>query len=247
MQNGYRYAYYLRKFLKRSIKNNRLSIITVTLEVNMKGIAQFLKKNAVYFLIAFSVLAIGLSITFALISGGDDGNVVMEEQKSVYVDDKKSSEKTSEQQPEEKVDPVDSKIVFELPLENFSAVNDYTETIAYNGTLNRYESHKAIDFFAEEGTKVLAVYDGTVESVTNDLLKGYTITIDHGNGLKSVYNSLFDGDTVYSGQKVKKGQIIGEVSTTNRQEYKDGAHLHFAVMENGIAVDPGNYLLMQDK
>jgi len=43
-----------------------------------------------------------------------------------------------------------------------------------------------IDFAADAGTNVVAVYDGTIESVTTSYLQGTTVTIDHGNGLKSV-------------------------------------------------------------
>jgi murein DD-endopeptidase MepM/ murein hydrolase activator NlpD len=105
----------------------------------------------------------------------------------------------------------------------------------------------ALDFFAEEGTKVFAVYDGVIESVGQDFLTGTTITIDHGNGLKTVYNSLADGDNVVVGQRVKSGDVIGEVSLTNRQEYGEGAHLHFQVFENGEVIDPAKYLNFNEK
>ena len=78
-------------------------------------------------------------------------------------------------------------------------------------------------------------------------MQGVTITIDHGNGLKTIYNSLADAESVFQGQTVKQGDVIGEVSTSNRQEYKDGAHLHFEVLENGEKVDPLKYLLIEEK
>ena len=39
-----------------------------------------------------------------------------------------------------------------------------------------------------------------------------------------------------------KGQVLGTISATNLQEYKDGAHLHFQTMENGAYIDPEKYL-----
>jgi murein DD-endopeptidase MepM/ murein hydrolase activator NlpD len=126
-------------------------------------------------------------------------------------------------------------------------MTEYSETMVWSSTLNRFSSHTAIDFFANEGSSVFAVYDGVVKSVETSVLKGTTITIDHGNGLLTVYNSLADGDSVTVGQKVSKGQVIGQVSVTNRQEYKDGAHLHFEVIENGENIDPIKYLDIAEK
>ena len=110
-----------------------------------------------------------------------------------------------------------------------------------------YSSHLAIDYYAPEGTNVLAVFDGNVLSIETTFLQGTTITIDHGNGLYSIYNSLADGDSVSVGQKVSQGDVIGQVSTTNKQEYKSGAHLHFEVKENGKLIDPAKYLESQEK
>ena len=78
-------------------------------------------------------------------------------------------------------------------------------------------------------------------------MQGTTITIDHGNGLYSIYNSLADGDSVSVGKSVNQGDEIGQVSVSNRQEYKAGAHLHFEVKENGQLVDPAKYLESQEK
>jgi murein DD-endopeptidase MepM/ murein hydrolase activator NlpD len=104
-----------------------------------------------------------------------------------------------------------------------------------------------MDFYAEEGAEVFAVYDGVVESVETTLLDGVNIVIDHENGLKTVYNSLADGDMVSVGDAVAKGEVIGAVSITNRQEYKSGAHLHFEVLENGKSINPLNYLTLPEK
>jgi murein DD-endopeptidase MepM/ murein hydrolase activator NlpD len=83
--------------------------------------------------------------------------------------------------------------------------------------------------------------------VENTLLHGTTITIDHGNGLKTIYNSLEDGELVTVGGQVKQGEVIGAVSVTNKQEYKEGAHLHFEVYENDVNIDPAKYLVYEEK
>ena len=41
------------------------------------------------------------------------------------------------------------------------------------------------DLTAAVGTPVKAFTDGTVESIHEDPLMGYTVVLDHGNGIKS--------------------------------------------------------------
>ena len=154
---------------------------------------------------------------------------------------------TSTDEPEIPDVPVANVVSFIVPVDNVTAVEDYTDTLAYNSTLKRFQAHKAIDFFAEEGSSVYAAYDGVVSDVETTLLTGTTVTIDHGNGLYTVYNSLADGDRVFVGQTVKQGAKIGEVSLTNRQEALSGAHLHFSVVENGETINPAKYLSSEEK
>ena len=204
----------------------------------------FLRKNALWLILSFCILAIGLSVTLMLVTGNNAPDHQIE--KPVDPDDNKP-EDPDDNKPEDPDKPVVTEIVFIMPVENATSIGEYSETMVFNSTLSRYSVHLGTDFFAEEGTDVLAVYDGTVERVTNDLLKGYTVVIDHGNGLKTVYNSLADGDAVKTGQTVKQGDVIGQVSVTNRQEYKSGAHLHFEVMENDEIIDPAEYLVFDEK
>lgn len=203
----------------------------------------FIKKNASNLVVILCILAIGLTATLVAISSAKTGtnNQLNNENK---IPSNNVQEGTGELEEEK---PVVEIISFIMPVEKATSIVEYSEQLVFNSTLNRYNSHLAMDFFAQEGTDVYAVYDGKVESVTNELLVGTTIVIDHGNGLKTVYNSLLDGDCVSVGQQVEKGQVIGQVSSSNRQEYKDGAHLHFEVLENGQTINPNKYLTLDEK
>ena len=135
---------------------------------------------------------------------------------------------------------------FVLPIQSAVATNGFG--FFYNQTLNNYYEHEGIDFSAEAGTVVVAVDDGVVESVyTADLLSGTEIVISHGNGLKTVYCFVTHADGLKAGDKVVKGQTIATVAEANGREYKDGAHLHFEVLENGKTVDPVIYLSLEEK
>ena len=222
---------------------------------NSNKVITFLKRNAVYIVLVLCVLAIGLSTALLLVN---DNKLSPDQSVDVIEPDTTPDTPADSVKPDVPDVPVDNpdqtpdtpviveKVTFIMPVDTTN-YTEFTSTMAFNSTLNRFTAHKAIDFFAEEGTSVYAVYDGVVESVINDFLKGYTITIDHGNGLKTVYNSLADGESVMEGQRVKKGDVIGSVSITNRQEYKDGAHLHFEVYENDVAIDPIKYLDIVEK
>ena len=198
----------------------------------------YLKRNAVYLIIAFSILAIGLSLTIFFIEKDTPKN-------SVQVD-----KPLTEQNPtvDDTQNVEDLVISFIMPVEQVSFILDYSDTMVFNETLGRYSSHRAIDFFAEEGTAVVAVYGGKIDSIETTLLSGVTVVIDHGDGLKTTYNSIeIDEDELFVGKKVEVGEVIGTVSTTNRQEYKSGAHLHFQVTEDGEVIDPSKYLTLQEK
>ncbi|TES93652.1 MAG: hypothetical protein E3J87_01835 [Candidatus Cloacimonadota bacterium] len=102
----------------------------------------------------------------------------------------------------------------------------------------REEFHRGIDIPAPTGTKIKAPADGVVIFVGRRGGYGYLVEIDHGNNYKTVYGHLHTFD-VEVGDRVRKGDFIGEVGSTGRST---GAHLHYEVRLNNVAVDPVNYL-----
>ena len=209
----------------------------------------YLKRNAVYLILAFCIIAVGLSITLMLIN--KEPSVEINDQIEVPGDQDLNEKPSGDQNVGEIEPPTDQPVVvvptYVLPVSSATKITEYTDNLTYNPTLKRFESHKAVDFYAEEGTSVFAVTDGTVTNVENSFLEGYTITIDHGNGLKTVYNSLSENTAVTVGQKVVSGEVIGEVSVTNRKENNEGAHLHFYMLENDQVINPEKYLTFENK
>ena len=214
----------------------------------------FMRKNAVYLILTLCILAIGTSVALMLVNrqnqldatpNPDSPSIESPDIPSDSTDDTQSD--VVDKPDDTPTAPVDTPVVFVMPVENPTTVGEYSESMVWNSTLGRFSAHLAIDFFANEGTNVICAYDGVVKSVDSSLLKGTTIVIDHGDGLETVYNSLADGESVFVGQAVQKGTKIGSVSVTNRQEAGDGAHLHFEVWENGVNVDPSKYLVIDEK
>ena len=233
---------------------------------NNKSLLNFIRKNLYYLVIGVSLVIIATVIAIVLFTTKPNQAITPNES---YIESEKpsnagekNSEKTSEKTNESgkesdnpkpdnagKSDkPAVNKIVFTLPVATSTVIKSYTSsTVVFNKTLGVYTGHMGIDFAADAGTAVVAAYDGTIESIVTSYLQGTTITIDHGNGLKSIYNSIDADENLSEGKKVKKGDKIGEVSDNNRQEYKDGPHLHFEVVENGKKIDPETYLLTSEK
>ena len=116
------------------------------------------------------------------------------------------------------------------------------ETLAYDVTMKDRRTHDGVDVLADKGTVVRAASDGTVESITQDDLYGTTVTIDHGNGLKSTYSNLADKPTVKQGDSVGAGDVIGSVGATALCEVGQGSHVHIAMSKDGNSVDPTKYL-----
>ncbi len=114
----------------------------------------------------------------------------------------------------------------------------------YSLTMNDYRAHKGIDIAAEYGEAVCSFTDGTVEKITVDPMMGVTVTVDHGEGLKTNYCNLQQTlpDGIEAGVSVKAGDVIGAVGDTTLVELAEASHLHFEVTENGKYVDPADYL-----
>lgn len=98
--------------------------------------------------------------------------------------------------------------------------------------------HKGIDLAAPTGTPTYAAAAGRVIYAFYSVSAGNWVVIDHGNGLVTKYMH-HDYYTVSQGQYVEKGQQVGVVGNTGNSF---GAHLHFQVELNGVAVDPMGYL-----
>ncbi|MGD2052642.1 MAG: peptidoglycan DD-metalloendopeptidase family protein [Gammaproteobacteria bacterium] len=101
--------------------------------------------------------------------------------------------------------------------------------------------HNGLDIAAPEGTDIRVTADGTVIEAGDFFFSGNMIYVDHGQGLISLYAHLSRID-VKPGDVLRRGDILGAVGQTGRVT---GAHLHFAVLANGVLVDPLYFLPQQ--
>ena len=98
--------------------------------------------------------------------------------------------------------------------------------------------HLGVDLAAPEGTPIYAARSGTVVAASYNGSSGYYVQIDHGDGYRSIYMHMTHF-IVSGGQYVSQGQVIGYCGSTG---VSSGPHLHFGISQNGVYVNPANYI-----
>ena len=100
--------------------------------------------------------------------------------------------------------------------------------------------HNGMDFSANIGTPVYATGDGVIKKAGWQSGYGKIIVVNHGFGYETWYAHL-NKYNVRVGQKVVRGEVIGEVGNTGKST---GPHLHYEVHLKGKVVNPVNYYFM---
>ena len=98
--------------------------------------------------------------------------------------------------------------------------------------------HSGLDIGGDYGPPIAAAASGTVIHAGWISGYGYTVIIDHGGGITTLYGhneSLLVGE----GESVSQGQTIALCGSTGNST---GPHCHFEVRENGEPVSPYSYL-----
>jgi murein DD-endopeptidase MepM/ murein hydrolase activator NlpD len=98
--------------------------------------------------------------------------------------------------------------------------------------------HEGIDIGAPTGTPIKAADAGVVTASRYISGYGYTVILDHGNGINTLYGHA-SALLVEVGQTVEKNAVIARVGTSGSTT---GSCLHFEVRLNGEAIDPLPYV-----
>ncbi|MHB9144100.1 MAG: murein hydrolase activator EnvC family protein [Symbiobacteriia bacterium] len=97
---------------------------------------------------------------------------------------------------------------------------------------------QGLELETQPGTPVRAGTAGTVVAVAADTTYGQRVTIDHGDGLRTVY--AFKGDIIVKPQqRVGSGGVLGLAGAPAGAA---AARLYFEVQVDGRAVDPSPFL-----
>ena len=196
-----------------------------------------LKKSVIYSLYAFSfTLLLSGVILFVLATNNSVNPVYDYVSKSIF-------------DYEEDIKVVNSSNVIIRPYkdEEVKIVKDYYD---YSGEAekqeqsliyyeNTYIQSSGVSYSKGDAFEVVSVLDGTVVEVKEDSILGNSITIEHTNGIMSVYQSL-SNITVKKGDIINAGFVIATSATSNISSELDN-HLYFELIINGAPVNPENY------
>jgi murein DD-endopeptidase MepM/ murein hydrolase activator NlpD len=99
--------------------------------------------------------------------------------------------------------------------------------------------HAGLDFPARVGTAIQATGDGVVKEAGWHPAMATACKISHGYGYETWYAHM-NKMSVRPGEKVKKGQKIGEVGDTG---LSTAPHLHYEVHYKGNPINPINFCM----
>lgn len=119
---------------------------------------------------------------------------------------------------------------FELPIGNI-VTSIYGSRRLFNN--QKQTQHLGTDYRAAVGEPIMAANSGKVVVARDLFFTGYTVTIDHGLNIFTIYGHLSKLN-VKEGETVKKGQLIGLSGVSGRVT---GPHLHWGVKVNGHFVE----------
>ena len=122
---------------------------------------------------------------------------------------------------------------FRVPLHNVRVTSQFGSGRSYNGgPVTSF--HRGVDYGGNAGDPVLAAAPGRVSWTGAMPLRGNSVIIDHGAGVKTGYHHL-SAIGVAVDDVVAAGDVIGELGSTG---VSTGPHLHWEVSVHGVNVDP---------
>jgi len=117
---------------------------------------------------------------------------------------------------------------------NFKYISSNFNPRRLHPVTGKVRAHRGIDYVAKKGTPIMAAGDGRVTKSGYNRLNGNYVFIQHGNKYQTKYLHL-SKRRVKVGQRVKQGQVIGNMGATGRVT---GTHLHYEFLVNGVHRNP---------
>ncbi len=127
-----------------------------------------------------------------------------------------------------------------IAIDEYKRISSYFRHRRIHPILKVIRPHAGVDFTAPTGTPVHVTGNGVVEAIKENRTRsgyGTYILINHGFSYQTFYAHL-DKILVKVGQKLTRGDIIGEVGSTGLSV---APHLHYEVRKGEKMIDPINF------
>lgn len=127
--------------------------------------------------------------------------------------------------------PIETTVDICMPVEG-----GFTSRFGYrtHPITGKFGIHNGLDISAPEGTKISAAFNGVVEEVGYNKVRGNYILVAHGGETKTLYMHCSE-IIAPEGAVVRQGEIIALVGNTG---WSTGAHLHFSIIIGGKYCNP---------
>ena len=195
------------------------------------------RRGLYYILLVVSVLLLAAATVLTVYFATNDGNDIAQTPPATDGGD----EPDEPDQPDEPDEPTGGETLYVAPVAADGYAVEFNAVYA-NTLTGFYYRHQGVDFTADAGAEVYAVADGTITSVSMSEELGNLITVDHGDGLVSLYRFVEPAEGLAVGDTVKQGEVIASVAEAYGSEAGGGTHLHFEMTLNGEQTDPAVYL-----
>ena len=127
---------------------------------------------------------------------------------------------------------------FIMPISAGSVYKGFSDTtLQYSNTYDDYRLHAAVDITSEESKTVTSCGEGIVTDIVNDPLYGWSVTIDHGNGIIAKYCGFNEKLRVKVGSIVSSTTPLGEIGIVPCESL-DAPHIHLEFTKNNKPVSP---------
>lgn len=127
--------------------------------------------------------------------------------------------------------PIETTVDICLPVEG-----EFTSRFGYrtHPITGKFGIHNGLDIAAPEGTKISAAFNGVVEEVGYNDVRGKYILVAHGGETKTLYMHCSEV-IAPEGAVVRQSEIIALVGNTG---WSTGPHLHFSIIIGGKYCNP---------
>ena len=118
-------------------------------------------------------------------------------------------------------------------------LNNFKVSSEFGENRGNYK-HGGVDLAnGKQGDPVLSLMSGTVKQAYYSKSGGYMVVVEQTDGIVAKYLHMQKDLKVKEGDSVEASAELGYVGNTGNSS---GAHLHITIEENGVKIDPIEYI-----